>query len=81
LGYNVHRNRPYAGGFITEHYGRPGAGRHAVQIEVARSLYMDESRLEPNDQFPLVAKHLREAIGELLRAIGEGGADQRLAAE
>ena len=81
LGYSVHRNRPYAGGFITEHYGRPGAGRHAVQIEVARSLYMDEARLEPNDRFHIVAEHLREAIGELLRAIGDGGAVERLAAE
>jgi len=81
LGYSVHRNRPYAGGFITEHYGRPGAGRHAVQIEVARSLYMDETRLEPNNQFSIVAEHLREAIGELLRAIGDGGAALRLAAE
>jgi N-formylglutamate amidohydrolase len=81
LGYNVHRNRPYAGGFITEHYGRPGSGRHAVQIEVARSLYMDETRLEPNDEFPIVAGHLREAVGELLRAIGDGGATLRLAAE
>ena len=81
LGYNIHRNRPYAGGYITEHYGRPGVGRHAVQIEVARSLYMDEARLEPNDRFQIVAEHLREAVGELLRAIGDGGAVERLAAE
>ncbi len=81
LGYSVHRNRPYAGGFITEHYGRPGAGRHAVQIEVARSLYMDEAKLEPNDRFQAVAKHLREAIGELLRAIGDAASPTRLAAE
>ena len=81
LGYNVHRNRPYAGGFITEHYGRPRAGRHAVQIEVARSLYMDEATLEPHDRFEIVAGHLREAIGELLRVIGDGGAAMRLAAE
>jgi len=80
FGYNVHRNRPYAGGFITEHYGRPRAGRHAVQIEVARSLYMDETRLEPNDRFQTVAEHLREAVGELLRAVGDGAAE-RLAAE
>ncbi|ARN80075.1 N-formylglutamate amidohydrolase [Methylocystis bryophila] len=81
LGYNVHRNRPYAGGFITEHYGRPRTGRHAVQIEVARSLYMDEARLEPNDQFQTVAEHLREAIGELLRAVGDAAPPARLAAE
>ena len=44
-GYRVRRNKPYAGGFITEHYGLPAAGRHAVQIEVNRALYMDEARM------------------------------------
>lgn len=43
-GLNVVRNRPYAGGFFTENHGRPRLGRHALQIEVNRSLYMDEGR-------------------------------------
>ena len=43
LGYRVSRNKPYAGGFITEHYGRPLKGLHALQIEINRGLYMDES--------------------------------------
>jgi N-formylglutamate amidohydrolase len=42
LGYRVARNRPYAGGFITEHFGAPESGRHAIQIEINRSLYMNE---------------------------------------
>ena len=46
LGYKVGINKPYAGGFITEHYGRPARGLHALQIEVNRSLYMDEKTLE-----------------------------------
>lgn len=46
LGYRVVRNKPYAGGYITEHYGCPGQGLHAVQIEVRRSLYMNEVTLE-----------------------------------
>ena len=45
LGFKVARNKPYAGGFITEHYGRPDRGLHAVQIEINRGLYMDEKRL------------------------------------
>ena len=44
LGYTVRRNDPYAGGYITRHYGRPREGVHALQIEVARRLYMDETR-------------------------------------
>jgi N-formylglutamate amidohydrolase len=55
LGYCVARNRPYAGGFITEHYGQPGASCHALQIEINRSLYMDEESLEPLPRFASVA--------------------------
>jgi N-formylglutamate amidohydrolase len=42
-GYSTARNRPYAGGFITEHYGNPAGGTHAVQIEINRAIYMDEN--------------------------------------
>ena len=51
LGYQVEINKPYAGGFITEHYGRPLSGLHALQIEINRSLYMDELHIDRNDQF------------------------------
>jgi N-formylglutamate deformylase len=44
LGYSVSRNKPYAGGFITEHYGNPPAGVHTLQLEINRPLYMDERR-------------------------------------
>jgi N-formylglutamate amidohydrolase len=78
-GYHVQRNRPYAGGFITEHYGNPGAGRHAVQIEIARNLYMNEADLQPNGEFGLVAARL----GELARMLAQivGPREQRAAAE
>jgi N-formylglutamate amidohydrolase len=46
MGYRVRRNDPYAGGYVTRHYGRPREGVHALQIEVARPLYMDEARIE-----------------------------------
>ncbi len=46
LGYRVAYNAPYAGGFVTRQYGRPERGVHALQIELARSLYMDETSLE-----------------------------------
>jgi N-formylglutamate amidohydrolase len=45
-GLRVQRNQPYAGGFTTQRYGRPGLGRHALQIEINRALYMDEGRHE-----------------------------------
>lgn len=46
LGYRVRRNRPYAGGYITRHYGRPAKGVHALQIEINRALYMDERTIQ-----------------------------------
>lgn len=58
MGYNVEVNKPYAGGFITEHYGRPQNGLHALQIEINRGLYMDEIRMLPNLGFETFADDL-----------------------
>ena len=55
LGYHVEINKPYAGGFITEHYGRPLNGLHALQIEINRSLYMDEIRMLKSKGFENLA--------------------------
>jgi N-formylglutamate amidohydrolase len=61
-GYAVGRNDPYAGGFTTRHYGRPQTGRHALQIEINRGLYMDEKRIERSPGFAALARHLDELI-------------------
>jgi N-formylglutamate amidohydrolase len=55
FGYVVSRNKPYAGGFITEHYGNPSAGLHAIQLEVNRALYMDERRYQRATSFARLA--------------------------
>ena len=55
LGYSVGRNKPYAGGFITEHYGNPAAGLHTIQIELNRAIYMDERRRERGPRFAQIA--------------------------
>ncbi|MBC7577782.1 MAG: N-formylglutamate amidohydrolase [Tardiphaga sp.] len=55
LGYSLGRNKPYAGGFITEHYGNPASGLHAVQIELNRAIYMDERRRERTARFDQIA--------------------------
>ena len=52
------RNKPYAGGFITEHYGNPAAGLHAIQLELNRALYMDERRFERSPSFARLAADL-----------------------
>ncbi|MEF2552730.1 N-formylglutamate amidohydrolase [Aurantimonas sp. A2-1-M11] len=58
LGYDVARNKPYAGGYITERYGRPAIGQHALQIEINRGLYADERSYRPHAGFPLLAERL-----------------------
>ena len=65
-GFAVHINRPYAGGFITEHYGRPTRGFHALQIEVNRALYMDEASFEKTPAFPGLRLELGRVRGRLL---------------
>lgn len=50
-GLTVARNMPFAGAYIVQHYGRPSRRQHAVQIEVDRSLYMDEHTLERTADF------------------------------
>src|SRR5271165_5726706 len=58
LGYTVSRNKPYAGGFITEHYGNPASGLHAIQLEINRALYMDERRYARSGTFDRLAADL-----------------------
>jgi N-formylglutamate amidohydrolase len=67
-GYSVSRNKPYAGGFITEHYGNPAAGLHAIQLEINRALYMDEPRFERSPSFAGLAADL-ETLAERLGAL------------
>ena len=64
-GYRIERNKPYAGGYITENYGKPFRGRHAVQVEVNRALYMDETTLVPHTEFARVAADLADALAHL----------------
>ena len=65
LGYTVRRNDPYAGGYITRHYGRPRDGVHALQIEIARALYMDESRIERLAGFSEMRRDITRIIAQL----------------
>lgn len=58
MGYTVAHNKPYAGGFITEHYGRPARGLHALQIEVNRGLYMNERTYQRTAGFDALADDL-----------------------
>ncbi len=69
-GYVVRRNDPYAGGFVTRHYGRPDAGIHVLQLEIARGLYMDERRNEKRRGFDALRHHLDRLMATVIEKIG-----------
>ncbi len=58
MGYRVARNIPYAGGYSTVRYGQAVQGRHALQIEINRALYMDEASLERTAGFSDLRNHM-----------------------
>lgn len=80
-GYDVQRNKPYAGGFITEHYGNPAGECHAMQIEVSRALYMDERTVSKGEKFAEVAADLAKLAGTLADAATARRDRHRAAAE
>lgn len=68
-GFEVQINRPYAGGFITEHYGSPARGVHALQLEINRALYLDESTLSKSKDFPKLRRTLSEMTARVFSAL------------
>lgn len=67
-GYRVARNVPYAGGYTTEHYGKPAARVHALQIEIDRGLYVNEATLKPARGYDKVKADLGCLFARLGRA-------------
>jgi len=66
MGYSVAHNKPYAGGFITEHYGRPTRKVHALQIEINRGLYMNEGTLQKTAGFDALVEDLTQFCADLM---------------
>jgi N-formylglutamate amidohydrolase len=64
-GYAVARNTPYAGGFTTAHYGKPGLGGHCLQIEISRALYMDERSFERKPFLAQLIEDMRDLAVQL----------------
>jgi len=64
--YRVVRNDPYSGGFNTRQYGQRDKGQQAMQIEINRSLYVDEKTLTKTDHFDVLQQHLSAMVTALL---------------
>ncbi len=65
MGYSVARNNPYAGGFNTEHYGVPAKGLHAIQIEINRTLYMNERKVQRLNGITRLSKDMTRFVRQL----------------
>lgn len=70
-GFVVTRNTPFAGAYVTQAYGRPSRGQHTVQVEIDRSLYMDETLIRPHQDFENVQARLRKVVAQVAQ-IGQG---------
>ncbi len=81
MGYTVAHNKPYAGGFITEHYGRPARRLHALQVEVNRGLYMNERTFQKTAGFDALAEDLARFSADLMAMPDHHFLDLPLAAE
>ncbi|MBM7067026.1 N-formylglutamate amidohydrolase [Actibacterium sp. 188UL27-1] len=77
-GLRVARNAPFAGAYVTQAYGRPSRNQHAVQVEIDRSLYMDEATIQPNENFDTFKRQITQAVAEIIEI---GRVAQPLAAE
>lgn len=83
-GLRVIRNRPYAGGHITAHYGQPSSGVHTLQIEIRRGLYMDEGTHRLHEQLGALKGVLGGLVGgliDLMNEMGSAASAHTLAAE
>ena len=72
-GFRVSHNAPFAGGYITQAYGRPSEGLHALQIEIDRGLYMDQTAIERSYGFDGIKTRL-EGVVSVLANCGPGAA-------
>ena len=65
-GLRVARNKPFAGAYIARAHGRPPEGRHVVQVEIDRGLYMDEEQIRPREDFAEFAALIGRAMARMI---------------
>ena len=70
VGRRVVMNRPFAGGFTTQTWGRPAEGFHALQVEIDRGLYLDEAGPAPSAGFESLRADIR-TVSARLAAVAE----------
>ena len=73
LGYRVSLNDPFKGVELVQRYSRPSRGRHSVQIEVNKALYMDEESCEKSANFEQVRSDIEQFVAGVARYVGAQG--------
>lgn len=70
MGYDVKVNDPFKGVALVQAYSDPAAGRHSLQIEINKRLYMDEASLQPHAGFDALQRNLMRLIDGLIQRYG-----------
>jgi N-formylglutamate amidohydrolase len=65
-GFSVAVNYPYAGGYVTEHYGQPETGVEVVQVEINRDLYLNPVTLAPKRGYDRVLERMTRIIAQVI---------------
>lgn len=67
-GYDLAHNNPFMGGYLTRSMGRPAAGIHALQLEMAQDVYMNEAKALRD---PLQAAKIQPLLRQTLLALAD----------
>jgi N-formylglutamate deformylase len=70
FGYSVRLNHPFKGAALVQRFGRPQDGRHSLQIEVNRGLYMDEEKIEKNASFDTLKRDIDRMLAAIAAFVG-----------
>ena len=62
LGYKVAINNPYKGVELVKRYSAPAMGRHSIQIEICRSLYLNEDTYEKSKNYDKLKTDITKLI-------------------
>jgi len=73
MGHSVNVNDPYKGVELVKAYSNPAAGRHSLQLEVNKRLYMDEARRERHAGFAPLQRSLYTLIEAVIDYIAKEG--------
>lgn len=70
-GYSVSINHPYSGGYITKNYSSIDKNIQCIQLEIKKSLYMNEENFIKNDNFEDFSLNLKKILSEFFNEFNQ----------